>query len=98
MFKAFAQYWLLRSQSLMAQRPTRLPANDNFPAALRPKGHAIIRHRPLVCRWSLSGGSRLACRWRPDISTSSAIDPSATRADERIRRRRPRYAIPEGSA
>jgi hypothetical protein len=65
MFKTSARFPTLASRLLQACGLTGRPrsvatANDNRPARLRLR-------KPLVCHWSLEGGTRLVCHWDEDV-------------------------------
>jgi hypothetical protein len=77
MFKRLAKFRLLEPRHIAPGRREAMPANDNLPGFRRPGGPRRIRPQVLVCHWFLiDGGTRLGCRWEPEI-------PAPTEYDER---------------
>ena len=77
MFKTSAKFSTLASRLLQARRPSsgpqRVPANDTRTAKARAR-------RPLVCHWSLEGGTRLVCHWEAD---ADAPEPNPAHQHQR---------------
>jgi hypothetical protein len=89
MLKTLARFQLLRFRGVAPGLRAPFPANDNVPAVPRPERRSRITRQELVCRWSLTGdGTRLACRWQPELPAPPASDGSGLEADARVHRRR----------
>src|SRR3981081_2214078 len=68
MFKRLAKFRLFQSWGTAPGLHGAMPANDNQPNVLRPRGSRRIRSHALVCHWSLiDDGTRLGCRWQPEV-------------------------------
>jgi hypothetical protein len=77
MFKRLAKFRLFQSWRLAHRLQEAMPANDNLPSVLRPRGQRRIRSPALTCRWSLiDGGTRLGCRWQPEALAQTALEDS----------------------
>ncbi|SIO67649.1 hypothetical protein SAMN05443247_11826 [Bradyrhizobium erythrophlei] len=80
MFKKLAEFRLFQSRGLTPGPQGAVPANDNLPNVLRPRGARRIRSRALVCHWSLiDGGTRLGCRWQPEAPAQTTLEGSISR-------------------
>jgi hypothetical protein len=80
MFKKLAKFRLLKPRRMTAGLQEAMPANDNLPNALRPRGPRRIRSQALVCHWSLiDDGTRLGCRWQPEAVAQTALEPDSGR-------------------
>ena len=74
MFKRLAKFRLFQSWGTAPGLHGAMPANDNQPNVLRPRGSRRIRSHALVCHWSLiDDGTRLGCRWQPEVPAQQRL-------------------------
>jgi hypothetical protein len=96
MFKRLAKFRLFQSWGTAPGLHGAMPANDNQPNVLRPRGSRRIRSHALVCHWSLiDDGTRLGCRWQPEVPAQAALRDWRTnnQTSNRKRRKRPGLAV-----
>jgi hypothetical protein len=99
MFKRLAKFRLFQSWGTAPGLHGAMPANDNQPNGLRPRGPRRIRSQALVCHWSLiDDGTRLGCRWQPEAPAQAALRDSDSertnnQTSNRKRRKRPGLAV-----
>ena len=98
MFKRLARFRLFQSWGTAPGLHGAMPANDNQPNVLRPRGSRRIRSHALVCHWSLiDDGTRLGCRWQPEVPARQRLGtggqttrlPIASGASDLLGRHRP---------
>jgi hypothetical protein len=97
MFKRLAKFRLFQSRGTAPGLQGAMPANDNQPNGLRPRGPRRIRPQALVCHWSLiDDGTRLGCRWQPEAPAQAALrDSDSERTNNQTsNRKRPGLAWP----